>query len=460
MNTETNYEEWLASQNKNDYNLMIELKKKFIIPALEDALFLFPLSTTDFYDTVHGAVFDEDTLSYEKIMASSGRQISSKLLYELDDNKKAYYRQNEVKNSARRLKNLFKRLYNSNDIENFFAPKIYDQLLSDCIVHLHNGLASRLRVMPISKAMPSLDVYPEDMRPPGDILKNNTAIDVMNVGYRIPFQYLKRDGFNFIELIFLSCLFLSVKSQSITVLNKVATTKDQIVNAKRRLTDFYKELTSQDFQASAKATLLIFVLGYCAQDYRKLYYEYIEKYVLTEKQKERAAVTNDKKKYIDSVVSSLYKEKKEKAKDESIESTSDEDISKYEMTDYFRQCNVLSDLSMVILDIGTDFLPDNLIKDGSDFLEPMEGLENYLLSSDRIGIIEKEKIRNSGKKPYGGITYGDYAIARAIAQIVVQCFNDALQLAPELFRSFEEYRQGDSILLSEKTVIENMRQLI
>lgn len=219
--------------------------KDFIHVPLQDLLLMFKVTINEFYDTVHA---NENTDEAMAIQLPKGFSA---------DNVAPYFRSDEDIKSYKRLERL--RLIMSNGAisecypktldskkksENkfFMDGKIYDAELERVMRSTYNQAAQMFGFMELTRTIPDFSRFTPDMGVSVKSWRGNEKRPYINAGYFIPIKCLERGGFNFIEYVFISCLYSSVKSQSITVLNQPADTKVRRRSARTRFENFYDTL--------------------------------------------------------------------------------------------------------------------------------------------------------------------------------------------------------------------------
>ena len=249
------------------YKSMVNrFKKEYLIPGIRKLSFLFNISSTDLYDTIHAYEFTEDEM-IESIPADFPSEILST---------RHYYRDSEVNKSNKRLKRMLSHLTLSgnldNDDFNVFGEKIYDSDLLRCMIIVYNEMADIFNYPKVQKGV----------RP-----------------------YRDERAFNYIEYVFLSCLMCAVRSQSIKVLNRAVKTTDQKRNANRRYADYYDALKSKRLYGLFIDVAMSSVLAQVQHDYEQAYYEIFKNFYSNEDQRKKAnekGTFAEMKKYIDSIV--------------------------------------------------------------------------------------------------------------------------------------------------------------
>ena len=204
-----------------------DFKDRVLRPSLQNLLLLFTITTSELYDTVHTNDYLEESL----VKPSN------------------YTRSQEVHNSHKRIERLMRFLLSdkppkypiiSDDDSqlSFFGRKIYDTELNRVMLDTYNQAAKLLGYTSLERTVPDFNKYPDFSF---DVWKDNPKNQYIDAGYFIPIEHLdlERNNFNFIEYVFISCLYTSVKGQSTLALNKPADTKDRRRNARRRFIDFY-----------------------------------------------------------------------------------------------------------------------------------------------------------------------------------------------------------------------------
>lgn len=219
--------------------------KEFIRIPLQDLLLMFKISISEFYDTVHACENSDEAMAIQLPKGFPRDKVPP------------YFRSDEDNKSYKRLKRL--RLILSNNIisecypktletkdklENkfFIDGKIYDTELERIMRNTYNQAAQMFGYRGLNRTVPDFSKFAPDMGGSVESWRDNEKRPYINAGYFIPVKCLERGGFNFIEYVFLSCLYLSVRSQSITVLNQPADTKAKRRSARKRFKTFYDTL--------------------------------------------------------------------------------------------------------------------------------------------------------------------------------------------------------------------------
>lgn len=218
--------------------------KDFVHVPLQDLLLMFKVTTNEFYDTVHAFDNSEEAMAIQ-------------LPKDFSDNVAPYFRPDEDVKSYKRLERLRlilsngiasecypKTLDNKKKSENkfFIDGKIYDGGLERVMRSTYNQTAQMFGFMELKHTVPDFSRFSPDMGISTESWRDNEKRPYINAGYFIPIKCLERSGFNFIEYVFVSCLYASVRSQSITVLNQPADTKVRRRSARTRFKNFYDTL--------------------------------------------------------------------------------------------------------------------------------------------------------------------------------------------------------------------------
>lgn len=369
-----------------------EFRKKFLIDSIQDLFLLFEITTSEFYDTVHSCEYEEESM-----------------LNQFTHNYAIYSRFEESDKSYKRAKRLmpfllsgrppqYPEISGDESQKIFFGRKIYDAELERAMRDTYNQAAQILGYRPLEKTVPDFDRYPDFSF---ELWKKNSKKMYINAGYFIPIKCLdlERNNFNYIEYIFFSCLYASVRSQSIRVLNQPVDTKDKRRNARRRFKDFYKKL----------------------QDLRK---EFI--FV-----------------FLNRIIDSPNK---------SVQHAMDTDgcITLSEVKDYERWCKWFRYVCPIAECVANGYLVPNLDVDNLKMVD----CKKLLLDAPCFPSVYKEYLRKK-ESLLSDVPLSIYKDACCLADVVNNVIQLAIENAPELFRAFQE----SSIIPKGMRVYDYMKDL-
>ncbi|MBR4290256.1 MAG: hypothetical protein IKT52_06425 [Oscillospiraceae bacterium] len=247
-------EDGVTGMNQEEYvnNKYEYLCQKLLVPAFRNICLKFGHKTTIFYDFVQRATFMTDmvTLGGEKQL-SAGMRVT-------DD------RRSETRKNSERLRKIIDRLTPNADgipeeVESekvFFVAKEFDYQLYRSMARSYQCLAAYTGDDILLNA------------PEGQLAKSVSIMD--------------RNGFSFVELATIACIFLAIQGRSIKKINSPVLTENERKRAVPRLKKMAKILKSMEFRDCLLMLLIDLVGEYHEKEQGDLVYRHLRDFFLPE----------------------------------------------------------------------------------------------------------------------------------------------------------------------------------